>query len=116
MNALQQLLAQLQQQPEHVEFEQVMSVIDQHYDYRPSAFRNGSADNDAGTNAGSAKILSFGQLHQLTVAQTLACFGRYYRKDVLGNPDGDDHQNIRNFIRTGWDGVAFERPPLVLKP
>ncbi|GAK84871.1 type III effector HopPmaJ [Vibrio ponticus] len=35
-------------------------------------------------------------------------FGDFYRKDVLGNPDGDDHQNIRNFIAHGWNGIKFE--------
>lgn len=28
-------------------------------------------------------------------------------QDVLENPDGDDHANIRNFISGGWDGVDF---------
>jgi hypothetical protein len=32
----------------------------------------------------------------------------YYFEDVLGNPNGTDHhQNIRNFMKTGWDGIAF---------
>ena len=34
-------------------------------------------------------------------------WGQYYR-DVLKNPDGDDHQNIRNFMKYGWEGVPFE--------
>jgi hypothetical protein len=31
---------------------------------------------------------------------------------VLKNPDGTDHQNIRNFMKHGWDGVRFEGEPL----
>jgi len=27
---------------------------------------------------------------------------------VLGNPQGTDHQNIRNFMKIGWIGIAFE--------
>ncbi|WP_369821068.1 HopJ type III effector protein [Oleiphilus sp. HI0067] len=27
---------------------------------------------------------------------------------MLENPEGTDHQNIRNFIEFGWEGVAFE--------
>jgi len=37
----------------------------------------------------------------------LACFGRYYFEDVLQNPQGNDHGNIRNFIKTTWQGVEF---------
>lgn len=28
--------------------------------------------------------------------------------DVLANPDGDDHQNIRNIMKYGWNDVIFE--------
>ncbi len=52
--------------------------------------------------------LAFAKLHELSEAKTLALFGDYYRSDVLKNPEGSDHQNIRNFIREGWAGVAFE--------
>jgi hypothetical protein len=38
---------------------------------------------------------------------TLKLFGQYYR-EVLADPDGDSHQNIRNFMKYGWDGVPFE--------
>ena len=37
----------------------------------------------------------------------LQLWGQYYR-DVKANPDGDDHQNIRNFMKHGWEGVPFE--------
>ena len=37
----------------------------------------------------------------------LQLWGQYYR-DVKANPDGDDHQNIRNFMKYGWEGVPFE--------
>ena len=45
--------------------------------------------------------------HSSHVADTLELFGRFYRDDVLGKPDGDDHGNIRNFMKSGWDGVSF---------
>jgi hypothetical protein len=32
--------------------------------------------------------------------------GEYYA-GVLQTPDGDDHQNIRNFMASGWRGVLF---------
>ena len=47
--------------------------------------------------------------------QTLHCFGDYYRTDVLQHPDATDHQNIRNLIRFGLDGVRFDGEALVLK-
>lgn len=109
---LQQFLEQLQNYPESVAFEDTMAVIDANYDFTPTAFRNGEQQNAAGENNGSCKILAFAQQHQLTEQQTLACFGRFYREDVLGQPDGDSHQNIRNFIKTGWQGVHFSQAPL----
>jgi hypothetical protein len=33
--------------------------------------------------------------------------GTYYREEVLVDPKGTNHQNIRNFIKSGWDGIAF---------
>jgi hypothetical protein len=41
-------------------------------------------------------------------------FWRYYQEDVLGDPEGTSHQNIRNFMKTGWDG-AFYGEALELK-
>jgi HopJ type III effector protein len=28
--------------------------------------------------------------------------------DVLENPEATNHQNIRNFMKTGWAGISFE--------
>lgn len=94
-------------QADLVSFEQVMQVISGHYKYSPATFNNGELINEAGSNEGSCKIFAFGQLNNLTEPQTLACFGRFYRDDVLANPQGDDHGNIRNFIKTGWAGISF---------
>ncbi len=105
---LTQLLAQLNENAEQVSFEQVLQVIDDNYHYTPAAFKNGEIDNALGTNEGSCKIFTFAKLNNLNEQQTLACFGRYYREDVLANPAGDDHGNIRNFIKTGWQGIKFD--------
>lgn len=93
-----------------VDFQETMSVIGEHYRYRPTEFSNGLVEplvNEAGRNEGSCKIFAFARLHDLSPAQTLALFGDYYRQDVLGNPDGNDHQNIRHFMRDGWEGIVF---------
>lgn len=110
-----ELLARIKSAPGSVDFADVMAVIDAGYDFTPAGFRNGEAVNAAGTNNGSCKIFAFGQMHALTPAQTLSCFGDYYRIDVLQNPDGTDHGNIRNFMKTGWDGIAFDSVPLTPK-
>ena len=101
------LIELLNEQAQAVSFEQVMQVISDNYSYTPATFSNGELVNQAGTNEGSCKIFAFAKLNDLTEQQTLACFGRYYREDVLGHPEGTDHGNIRNFIKTGWAGISF---------
>jgi len=90
-----------------VEFDTTMSAIEEGYALAEVAFEVGEQKNAAGTNMGSGKILSFGVLAGLNVEETLALFGKFYRDDVLGNPAGDDHANIRNFMKAGWEGVTF---------
>ncbi len=109
---LDTFLSKLQQQPEQIEFIDTMAVINATYQFTPTEFSNGSLNNNADQNNGSCKIFAFGLLNDLSEQQTLACFGTYYRDDVLKNPDGDDHQNIRNFMQTGWQGINFKGQPL----
>lgn len=106
--SVEAFLKRLRESPDEIEFADTIAVIDAHYDYTPTAFRNGDVHNEAGQNAGSCKLLSFAKLQELSEAETLACFGKFYREDVLKNPSGTDHQNIRNFMRTGWSGVQFQ--------
>jgi hypothetical protein len=100
-----------------VGFRDTMGVIAEHYDYRPVRFRNGIGDdilvNEPGANEGSCKIFSFARLHGLSVPETLALFGEYYRDEVLPNPEGEGHRNIRTFMKYGWPGIAFEGDALV---
>lgn len=103
----------LNTQPHSISFDDTMSVIEANYQFTPTAFRNGETQSAAEQNNGSCKIFAFAQLNNLSEELTLQCFGDYYRKDVLQNPQADDHQNIRNFIKTGWDGIAFENAPLM---
>jgi hypothetical protein len=60
-------------------------------------------------------LFAFAEIQSLSEAATLACFGAFYYDDVLKNPNGTDHQNIRNFMKTGCDGIAFYGSALVLK-
>ena len=36
-------------------------------------------------------------------------------RQVLANPDGEDHANIRAFMRNGWKGIRFDGEPLRLR-
>lgn len=116
---INELITLIQTSPAEVDFEQVISVIDQYYDYTATQFYNGLGEkeiiNTAGTNEGSCKIFAFADMNDLNEAQTLSCFGKYYRQDVLSNLAGTDHANIRNFMKFGWEGLHFDNPPLALK-
>ena len=113
---LEQFISQLTTAPNSIEFKQVMELIEQHYEYSPASFRNGpEVFNEAGANEGSCKIFAFAQLEGLSENDTLACFGAFYRDDVLGQPDADNHGNIRAFMQSGWDGIAFDGAALVKK-
>merc|ERR1712048_866581 len=59
-----------------------------------------------GTNAGSCKVFSMGKLLKLPKDCVLLCFAEHY-KQVLGDPEGTTHGNIRAFMKHGWDGVEF---------
>lgn len=102
------ILDQLKNAPENIQFNDVIAYIDQHFNFKPTRFTNGKLVNESNQNNGSCKIFSFAKLNKLSKEETLALFGDYYRKDVLENPNAEDHQNIRNFMKYGWDGISFE--------
>lgn len=112
---MDKFLKLLATKPNEVTFEQTMQVIDEHFDFSPVSFVNGETENQAGQNNGSCKIFAFAQIQGLDEPSTLACFGQFYRDDVLKNPDGSDHANIRNFIQHGWAGICFEGAALTAK-
>ena len=105
-------LNKLNNSPKSIDFTDTMKVIEANYIFTQTAFKNGEINNELGTNSGSCKLFAFAKLNELCVEKTLYCFGDYYRKDVLENPEGTDHANIRNFIKYGWDGIEFENQAL----
>ncbi len=109
---LDEFLEKLAAEPEQIEFSETISIIDNNFSYTPTAFANGNQQNAAGENEGSCKILAFGKYQGLSPQQTLHCFGNYYRDDVLNNPSADNHQNIRQFMQHGFEGLKFEIMPL----
>jgi len=98
--------------PVSVSFDETMAVITENYHYQATEFSNGLNEhtliNQAGTNEGSCKIFAFAKIHQLDQQQTLNLFGDYYRLDVLNDPQGTSHQNIRNFMKYAWEGICFK--------
>ncbi len=109
---LELFLNRLDTEPESIEFPDVIALINKLYTFIPTGFRNHEIYNEAGQNTGSCKLFAFARLHELNEAQTLALFGAYYRADVLRSPDGDSHQNIRQFMKSGWSGIEFDDVPL----
>ncbi|VAW57937.1 Type III effector HopPmaJ [hydrothermal vent metagenome] len=107
-------LNQLRKAPSSISFENTLSAIDSHYQFTATAFTNGALSNVANENNGSCKIFAFAQLQNLSEKQTLHCFGDYYRKDVLQNPNAENHPNIRSFIVSGWAGITFGRLALTI--
>lgn len=95
-------------------FADVLNYIAARYEHTPTAFTNGNQVNQETENQGSAKILAFASLSNLDKDETLALFAEHYEA-VLNDPEGDNHQNIRQFMINGWDGVSFTGVVLTLK-
>ncbi|MEL0455388.1 HopJ type III effector protein [Flavobacteriaceae bacterium SZ-1-7] len=105
----------LKQSPKNIEFSETIAVIEANYNFTPTAFKNGELYNEVGQNSGSCKLFSFAKQQELTKGETLACFGKFYFDEVLKDPNGTGHQNIRNFIKTGFEGLVFESEALAEK-
>ncbi len=99
---------------EHFAFAETLAFVAEHYDYKPSAFRNGEVENPAGQNEGSCKTMGLALLEGLSDEEALLCFGEHYRS-VLATPEGSDHGNIRALMKTGLAGVTFEQQSLTRK-
>ena len=113
--SIQAFLEKVKQTPTQITFPETIAVIEENYNFTPSAFQNGTQHNAAGENSGSCKLFSFAKLQNLGKEETLACFGAFYFEEVLGDPNGTNHQNIRNFMIFGWEGIQFESVALEKK-
>ncbi len=113
--SLKVFLEKLRADPESIEFAETIETIESNYEYTPTSFTNGTQHNKAGENEGSCKILAFAYINNLTVTETLNCFGHYFREEVVGNPAGIDYQILRQFILDGFEGVKFDVLPLQFK-
>lgn len=93
-------------------FSDVIRYIESNYTVTPAAFKNGNLYNDATQNQGSAKVLYFARMQGLSPEDTLLLFAEHYRA-VQDEPEGTAHQNIRQFMENGWEGVEFEGAVLI---
>ncbi|MEC6830948.1 HopJ type III effector protein [Photobacterium toruni] len=116
---METLIERIKNTKNNVKFQDIITAINNNYHYQPTQFINGPTNNAVinleGTNEGSCKIFAFAHLHQLSKSETLACFGTFYRDDVIKHPHNNDHQNIRQFMISGPAHIHFERFPLTLK-
>ena len=111
---LQNFIQKLKTTPSTITVAETKQVIEDHYNFTPTAFTNGNIKNKAGENNGSCKLFTFAVHQKFTTAATLVCFSEHY-KSVLEDTFGASHQNIRNFMQTGFQGLTFEQDALTLK-
>lgn len=104
----------LKETPKTILFSETMKVIDNNYNFTPTTFTNGTVTNEAGQNSGSCKLFAFAKLENLTKEETLFCFGEHYQ-NVLEDANGTSHQNIRNFMEFGFEGLVFDGEALEAK-
>jgi hypothetical protein len=99
----------------HGDFNDTLALVDRFFEYHPTSFDNGPLHNSAGENAGSCRVFSLAQFCNLTEADALKLFAEHYRQ-VLDDPAGESHGNIRQFMGTGWSGIRFEGQALRKRP
>ena len=94
------------------QFSEVISFIDENYNYTATAFKNGEVYNESNQNQGSVKVFTFAKMNGLTKEDTLSLFAEHYQS-VLQTPTETNHQNIRQFMENGWEGIEFEGEALI---
>jgi hypothetical protein len=80
------------------------------YSFSQTAFRMGDHYNDRGKNEASLLIFSFAKKHRLSKDQVLALFAEA-AEEVAASPEGEDHPNIRFFLKCGLDGFWVQHNP-----
>jgi len=89
---------------EATSLKETIDMIDKHFNYFEVPFTCGDQTNLPNENTGSAKIFSFALLTKMTKEETLQLFGEVYRNL---SPAGNDHKNLRNFLKLGFAGITF---------
>ncbi|MDP5106902.1 MAG: HopJ type III effector protein [Polaribacter sp.] len=105
--SIQQFKEKLKTNPTAITYAETIQVIDDNYNFTPTAFTNGKFKNKVGENSGSNKIFAFALKQKLTKAETLYCFGENY-KTVLSDVNGTSYYNIRTFMKSGLEGLVID--------
>ena len=99
-----------------LEFQYVLSTIDNNYYFTPTSFSVvPEAPNKETENQGACRVLAFSKEHDLDMEPTLKLFAEHYR-NVLDNPTANTHPNIRMIMKYGLAQVHFGKMPLERKP
>ena len=112
---IQEFKTRLKETPTKVAFSETIEIIEANYNFTPTSFTNGDLKNEAGENSGSCKVFAFAKAQSLNKEETLACFGAFYFEEVLNDPTGTGHQNIRNFIKHGFKALTINGTSLTEK-
>mgnify|MGYP002715060916 CR=1 FL=1 len=81
MTALNELRSRLQQ--DDYAFSETLAFVAEHYDYQPSAFRNGDVENAAGQNEGSCKTLGLALLEGLSQGELVRAADAVVKDAIL---------------------------------
>lgn len=90
----------------HPIFEANLFDIYDKFAITPVPFKNGGLENKTGENSASAAIFAYAAEMGLSDGETLELFGEHLQA-VTNNPDGNDHENIRQFMKTGHNGIEY---------
>ncbi|MBZ2167269.1 HopJ type III effector protein [Marinobacter sp. F4216] len=99
----------------HGDFAGTLALVERFFDYQPTGFHNGPLANAPGENSGSCRVFALGRYCNLPESDTLSLFAEHYQQ-VINDPSGSSHANIRQFISTGWSGIRFDVEPLRPRP
>lgn len=93
--------ANLEMSGDDVMFEDVIEIIDRHYEDGLIAWKNGDIYNEPGENVGSAKVLSYAALSGMDKEETLKVSFRValrFGEEEVGEMMEDEHANVRVFF------------------
>ncbi len=86
-----------------------IAAINAIYSVPPQVFAVGDQENRSGESKGSLAILGFARANGLSnIFEILPMFGEAY-DEVLADPNGTSHANIRALTKHGMDGVVLEQ-------
>jgi hypothetical protein len=92
---------------------ETVEMIDKEFDYSPSGFSIGSLHYPSNKEQTIAKILAYAIFNKMSFEETLALFGEKYLY-VKENQNEHDFSSLREFVRLGFEKVAFDNKNGVL--